>query len=181
MHRMGGIQGIPAGGLQENHYALANSRTIRYIAAIPASRTALSSETEIRCNRLNSASSGLSAAVAWIDPICTRSAAILGLTACCDTTVSPIISTTQSAAGAAKLENVRVRNNRASRIAIPHATPIMCIHHNPYPTIAPAWSRLARIRNAPGATTKLKNTSLPSHTLKPRNSIVRRKVDMLGF
>ena len=44
-----------------------------------------------------------------------------------------------------------------------------------------AWSRLAKIRNAPGATTKLRNTSLPSHKLKPRNSIVRRKIAMLGF
>ena len=40
-----------------------NSRAIRYIAAIPASNTPLSSETEIRCSRLNSASIGLSAAV----------------------------------------------------------------------------------------------------------------------
>ncbi len=160
------------------------SFTIKYIAANPAKSTPLSSETEIRCNRLNSASSGLSAAVAWkawIDPICTRSAAIFGLTACCDTAVSKIISTTQSAVGVAKLANVRVRNKRATRIAIPQTTPIMCIHHNPYPTIAPAWSRLARIRNAPGATTKLRNASLPSHRLKPRNSIVRSKVDMLGF
>ena len=91
------------------------------------------------------------------------------------------MSTTNSAAGVAKLANVRVRNSRARRITIPHTTPIMCIHHNPYPTIAPAWSRLAKIRNAPGATTKLKNTSLPSHRLKPRNSIVRRKLDMERF
>jgi len=91
------------------------------------------------------------------------------------------MSTTNRAAGVAKLANVRVRNNRASRIVIPHTTPIMCIHHNPNPTTAPAWSRLAKIRNAPGATTKLRNTSLPSHRLKPRNSIVRRKLDMEGF
>jgi hypothetical protein len=158
--------------------ALANSLTIKYIAANPASNTPLSSETEIKCKLLNSASSGLPSAVASIDPICTRSAAIFGLTACCDTTVSRIISTTHSAAGATRLANVLVRNNRASRIAIPHTTPIMCIHHNPYPTIAPAWSRLANIRNAPGATTKLSSTSLPSHRLKPRNSIVRRNVDI---
>ncbi len=151
------------------------------MAAIPANSTPLSSETETRCNRLNSASSGLSAAAAWIDPICTRSAAIFGLTACCDTTVSKIISTTQSAAGGAKLANDRVRNSRATRITIPHTTPIMCIHHSPYPTMAPAWSRLAKIRNAPGAATKLRNTSLPSHRLKLRNSVVRSKVAMLGF
>ena len=42
----------------------ANSLTIKYIATNPASNTPLSSETEIRCNRLNSASNGLSAAVA---------------------------------------------------------------------------------------------------------------------
>src|SRR5882672_10358460 len=52
-------------------------------------------------------------------------------------------------------------------IAILHTTPIMCIHHSANPTIVPAWSRLAKIRNAPGATTKLRNTSLPSHKLKP--------------
>src|SRR5207249_10878837 len=46
---------------------------------------------------------------------------------------------------------------------------------SPNPTTAPAWSRLVNIRNAPGATTKLKNTSLPSHRLNPRNSSVRRK------
>ena len=160
---------------------LASSFTIKYKATNPASNTPLSSETEIRCNRPNSASSGLSAAVAWIDPICTRSAAIFGLTQCCDTTVSSIISTTQSAAGVAKLANVRDRNNRASSMVIPHTTPIMCMDHNPYPTMAPAWSRLASIRNAPGAITKLRNTSLPSHRLKPRNSIVRSKVDMRRF
>jgi len=163
------------------HLPAPSSFTIRYTATNPASKTPLSSETEIRCHRLNSASSGLFAAVAWIDPICTRNAAIFGLTACCDTTVSPIINRTHSAADPARLANVRVRTNRATNIAIPQATPIMCIHHNPYPTIAPAWSRLPKIRNAPGATTKLRNTSLPSHTLKPRNSIVRRKVVMLGF
>jgi hypothetical protein len=155
-----------------------NSLTIKNIAANPASSTPLSSETEIRCNLPNSTSNGLSAAVAWIDPICTRSTAIFGLTACCDTTVSRIINATHSAAGVAKLANVRVRANRASRITMPHTTPIMCIHHNANPTIAPAWSLVAKIRNAPGATTKLKNTSLPSHRLSPRNSIVRSKVAM---
>ena len=88
------------------------------------------------------------------------------------------MSITHNAAGAAKLEPVRVRSNLASKIAIPQTTPIMCIHQSPNPTIAPAWSRLAKIRNAPGATTKLRNTSLPSHKLKPRNSIVRSKIDM---
>jgi hypothetical protein len=164
-----------------SHRVTAKSFTIKYIAAKPASRTPLSSETEIRCNRPNSASNGLSAAVAWIDPICVRSAAIFGLTACCDTTVSKIISATQSAGGVARLANVRVLSKRASRIAIPHTTPIMCIHQSAYPTIAPAESRLPNIRKAPGATTKLKNTSLPSHRLKPRNSRVRRKFMMAAL
>src|SRR5258706_9106230 len=155
-----------------------NSLTIKNIAENPASSTPLSSETEIRCNLLNSTSNGLSAAVAWIDPICTRSAAIFGLTACCDTTVSPIISKTHNAAGVAKLANDLVRATRASRITIPQTTPIMCIHHNANPTIAPAWSRLAKIRNAPGATTKLRNASLPSHRLNPRNSSARSKLNM---
>jgi hypothetical protein len=170
-------------GVKTNHYIRgeANSLAMRYIVASPASRTPLSSETEIRCNRLNSDSNGLPSAVAWIEPICIRRAAILGLTVCCDTTVSRIISSTHNAAGVAKLANDRVRNNRASRIAIPHTTPIMCIHQSPYPTITPAWSRLAKIRNAPGATTKLRNMSLPSHRLKPRNSIVRSKIDMGRF
>jgi hypothetical protein len=151
------------------------------MAANPASNTPLSSKTEIRCNFPNSASNGLSADVAWIDPICTRSAAIFGLTACCDSTVSKIISTTQSAAGATKLANVRDRKSRATRIAIPQITPIKCIHQSPFPTIAPAWSRLANIRNALGATTKLKNTSLPSHKLNPRNSRVRSKLVMAAL
>ena len=154
---------------------------MKYMAANPTSRTPLSNETEIRCNLLNSAGSGLSAAFAWkawIDPICTRSPAIFGLTACCETTVRRIISTTHTAAGVAKLANVRVRTSRANRITIPHTTPIMCIHQSAYPTIAPAESRLVSIRNAPGATTKLKNMSLPSHRPSPRNSIVRKKVCM---
>src|SRR6266705_6906706 len=75
--------GQVASRIVEDHRVEANSRTIKYIAAKPASNTPLSSETEIRCNLPNSASNGLSAAVAWIDPICTRSAAIFGLTACC--------------------------------------------------------------------------------------------------
>jgi hypothetical protein len=164
-----------------SHRVISKSFTIKYMAASPASSTPLSSETEIRCNFPNSASRGLSAAVAWIDPICTRSAAIFGLTACCDTTVSKIISTTQSAGGAARLSNVRVLISRASRTTIPQTTPIRCIHHNPYPTIAPAESRLPNIRNAPGATTKLRKTSLPSHKLKPRNSRVRDKFAMAAL
>ena len=118
--------------------AAPDSFTIKYNAANPARITPPSSDAEIRCNRLNSASNGLSAAVAWIDPIRTRSAAIFGLTACCETTVSKIIETTHSAAGVARLANVRVLSSRASRIATPHTTPIMCIHQSPYPTIAPA-------------------------------------------
>ncbi len=162
----------------KSYFPAANSLTIKYKAANPASRTAPSSDAETRCNLPNSASNGLSAAVAWTDPICTRSAAIFGLTACCDTTVSRIINAKHSAAGAARLANARVLTNRASRIAIPQTTPIKCIRPSPNPTIAPAESRLGKIRNAPGATTKLKNTSLPSHKLKPRNSRVRSKFAM---
>jgi len=154
---------------------------MRYIAANPANSTPPSSLTEILCSRLNSTSSGLSAAVACIDPICVRNDAIFGLTVCCETTVSVIINTTHSAAGVAKLANVRVRTSRARRKTIPHTTPIKCIRHNENPTITPAWSRLPSTWNAPGATTKLRKTSLPIHKLKPRNSIVRRKVDMVGF
>src|SRR6267378_6575877 len=40
----------------------------------------------------------------------------------------------------------------------------------------PAASRFPRIVNAPGATTKLRNTSAPSHRLKLNNSIVRKRV-----
>src|SRR5215475_121804 len=40
--------------------------------------------------------------------------------------------------------------------------------------MAPAWSRLAITRNAPGATMKLRKTSLPSQMLSARNSSVRR-------
>ena len=47
-----------------SYWPVANSLTIKYIATNPASNTPLSSETEIRCNRLNSASNGLSATVA---------------------------------------------------------------------------------------------------------------------
>ena len=72
------------------------------MAAIPASNTPLSSSTETRCSRKNAANSGLSAAVAWIDPICTLSVAIRGLTANCEIVVSTIINTTQRAAGVAK-------------------------------------------------------------------------------
>ncbi len=43
---------------------LASSLTIKNMAANPANSTPLSRETEIRCNLLNSASRGLSAAVA---------------------------------------------------------------------------------------------------------------------
>jgi hypothetical protein len=159
----------------------ANSLTIKYIAAKPASRTPLSSNTETRCSFRNASSNGLLAAVASIDPIRTRSAAIRGVTANCEISVSAIINTTHSAAGAAKLANVRVRTNRTNRITTPQAMPIKCIRVSEYPTTAPASSRLARIANAPGATTKLKKISLPSHTLRPRNSIARRTVDMIGF
>jgi len=154
---------------------------MKNIAASPASSTTLSSETEMLCNRRNSASNGLSCAVAWIDPICTRNTAILGLTPTCDATVNAIITTTQSATGATKLPNVRVRASRANKNATPQITPSKCILPSANPTIAPAASRLPSTRNAPGATTKLRNTSLPSHNPKHRNSIVRRSVDIKVF
>jgi hypothetical protein len=164
------------------HFPLAaNSLTSKYMAANPAKSTPLSSITERLCNRSNPTRSGLSAAVAWIDPISVRSFAILGVTPCCDTTVSAIISTTHSATGAAKLANVRVLSSRAAKITMPQTTPMKCIRPSANPTIAPAWSRLPSRENAPGATTKLKKTSLPSHKLKPRNSIVRRTVDIKVF
>jgi hypothetical protein len=149
---------------------------MKYIPSNPANKTPLSSETEMRCNLANSASNGLPSVVASIEPICTRSAAIFGLTACCDTTVNPIISMTHNTTGLTSAGRDRTRPTRATSSTTPHTTPITCIHHSPYPTIAPAWSRLAKIRNAPGATTKLKNTSLPSHKLNARNSTVRKNV-----
>src|SRR6266849_523170 len=158
-----------------------NSRTSRNNAANPANSTPLSSETEMRCNRLNSASNGLSCAVAWIDPICTRNIAILGLTPTCDATVNAIINTTQSATGATKLANVRVRTSRANRKTTPQTAPSTCIRPKANPTIAPAASRLPSTRNAPGATTKLRNTSLPSHNPKHRNSMLRSTVDMICY
>jgi pimeloyl-ACP methyl ester carboxylesterase len=118
--------------------------------------------------------------VASIDPIFTRNSAIRGLTACCDTTVKTIIAITDNAAGFTRLIGEAVRTNRAASNTTPQITPIMCIHHNVYPTIAPDESRLAKIRNAPGATTKLKNTSLPSHKPNARNSTVRKKVNILA-
>jgi hypothetical protein len=153
-----------------------NSLTMKYIPSNPANNTPLSSETERRCSLANSASNGFPSAVASIEPICTRNAAILGLTACCDTTVRPIISATHNTTGLSNAGNERTRPTRATSSTTPHTTPIMCIHHSPYPTMAPAWSRLAKIRNAPGATTKLKNTSLPNHKLNARNSTVRKNV-----
>jgi hypothetical protein len=155
------------------------SLTINHIAKMPANNTPLSNPTETVCSRINSASKGLPASVAAIDPILPRNIAIFGLTATCEITVSPIISTTHNAAGAARIPTLRVRNTRTNRITNPQAIPIQCIRPSEYPTIAPAWSRLNRTENAPGATTKLKNTSLPSHMLKPRNSIARSTVDMV--
>lgn len=170
------------GGIRAIHFPVtASSRTIKYNPANPASSTPLSSASETRCNLLNSVSSGLSANVAWIEPIWVRNTAMRGLTACCEITVSPIINTTHNAAGAARLANVRVRASRTSKKITPHTMPAKCIRHSAYPTIAPAWSRDASTENAPGATTKLKNASLPSHRLKLRNSIVRSKfVNMIS-
>jgi hypothetical protein len=151
---------------------------MNHIPATPAKSTPLSSITETRCHFPNSANSGLPSLVASIDPIFTRNSAIRGFTACCDTTVKTIIAITDKAAGFTRLIGEAVRTNRAASNTTPQITPIMCIHHNVYPTIAPDESRLAKIRNAPGATTKLKNTSLPSHKPNARNSTVRKKVNI---
>ena len=97
------------------------------MAAIPASSTTLSSVTEIRCSLPNAAGSGLSAAVASIEPIRPRSSAIRGVTKICEAVVSSIIATTQSAAGDAKLANVRIRSNRDARITNPHRIPSKCM------------------------------------------------------
>jgi hypothetical protein len=153
---------------------------MKYIQASPANNTPLSSDTEIRCSFPNSASNGFPSAVASIDPIRTRNVAIRGLTACCDRTVNPIISKTHSITGLTDAEIDRTRTMRATSNTTPQTAPIMCIHQSPYPTIAPAWSRLAKIRNAPGATTRLRKTSLPSHKLKARNSSVLKKLNILG-
>jgi hypothetical protein len=161
------------------HETEPNSFTMNHIPATPNKSTPLSSITETRCNFPNSANKGFRSAVASIDPILPRNSAIRGLTACCDTTVSPIISNTHSTTGPAIPATDRVRTNRATSNTMPATTPIMCIHQSECPTIAPAWSRLARTRNAPGATTKLKNTSAPSHKLKARNSTVRKKFDIV--
>ena len=105
---------------------------------MPASSTPLSSPTETVCNRANSASKGLPAAVASIDPICTRNPAILGLTAACEITVNKIINITHKAAGASKAAKLRIRKTRTSKITTPQAIPIRCIRVSEYPTIAPA-------------------------------------------
>ena len=114
------------------------SLTIKNSAAIPANKTPLSSPTEIECRRANSASKGLPAAVASIDPTCTRNTAIFGLTATCEITVSKIITTTHNAAGATKLIKFRVRKTRTNKISTPQTIPIQCILASEYPTIAPA-------------------------------------------
>jgi len=116
----------------------AASRTIRNIAAIPASNTPLSSPTEIACNRANSASKGLPAAVASIDPIRTRNTAILGLTATCEISVKIIINTTHKAAGATKAVKLRIHKIRTNKITKPQTIPTQCIRVSEYPTIAPA-------------------------------------------
>src|SRR5215472_4650768 len=92
--------------------------------------------------------------------------------------VSAIMARTHSATGVSRLAKVFVRAIRARTSTNPQTTPPMCIAPRAYPTMAPAWSRLLKIRNAPGATTKLRNTSLPSHRLKARNSMVRKRLDM---
>ena len=94
---------------------------------MPASKTPLSSPTEIECSLANSASSGLPARVASTDPICTRNTAIFGLTTACEITVSRIIRATHIAAGAPRLPKLRVRKTRTSKITAPHMIPIQCI------------------------------------------------------
>lgn len=143
------------------------SRTIQNNATMPASNTPLSSPTEMECSRANPASKGFPAAVASIDPIRTRNTAILGLTATCEITVKIIITTRHKAAGATSAVKLRIRKTRTNKITTPQTIPIQCIRPSEYPTIAPAWSRLASTENAPGATTKLKNTSLPSQMPNP--------------
>ena len=133
------------------------------------------------CSRANSASKGLPAAVASIEPICARNTAILGLTATCEITVKRIINATHPATGASIAAKLLIRRTRTSKIATPQRIPIQCIRPSEYPTIAPASFRLASTENAPGATTKLKNTSLPSQMLSPRNSIARRVFDIVLF
>jgi len=124
--------------LDPPHYLRAASFTIQNNAAIPASNTPLSSPTEVVCSRANSASKGLPAAVASIDPICSRNTAILGLTATWEITVSKIINITHKATGATKSVKLRILKTRASKIATPQTIPIQCIRVSEYPTIAPA-------------------------------------------
>src|SRR5258708_18756635 len=108
-------------------YRTAASFTSQTIAAIPASNTPLSRATEMVCNRANSASKGFPATVASIDPICTRSTAILGLTATCEITVKIIISTTHQPTGAPTALKLRTRNTRTNKITTPQTIPIQCI------------------------------------------------------
>src|SRR6266481_2880329 len=107
--------------------------TIKSSAATPPSNTPLSNPTEIVCNRANSASKGFPAAVASIDPICTRSTAILGLTATCEITVKMIINITHNAAGATKEVKLRIRKSRTNKITTPQTIPIQCIRVSEYP------------------------------------------------
>ncbi len=114
------------------------SLTVKNNAANPVSNTPLSNPTEIVCNRPNSARNGFPAAVASIDPICTLSTAIRGLTATCEITVSTIINVTHKAAGATKAVKLRIRKSRTNKITAPQTIPIQCIRPSEYPTIAPA-------------------------------------------
>src|SRR5882724_3145332 len=114
------------------------SLTVKNNAANPVSNTPLSNPTEIVCNRPNSARNGFPAAVASIDPICTLSTAIRGLTATCEITVSTIINVTHKAAGATKAVKLRIRKSRTNKITPPQTIPIQCIRPSEYPTIAPA-------------------------------------------
>ena len=61
---------------------------MKYIPSNPASKTPLSSATDTRCSFVNRESNGFPAGVASIEPICTRNAAIFGLT---DFLANPLI------------------------------------------------------------------------------------------
>ena len=62
----------------------------------------------------------------------------ISLTVNCETAVSAIIKTTQSAAGVTRLAMVLVRISRASNNTTPQAIPARCIRVSEYPTMAPA-------------------------------------------
>jgi hypothetical protein len=164
----------------EHFHGFVVSRTSRYMPARPSSRTAPSKATERWCNRSNSTRRGSVSAVFCTDTISLFSAAIRLLTVNCEAAVSNTINTTHSAAALVKLPKSCVRASRDARNTSPKAIPAKCNRPSANPTIIPAASRFPRIANAPGATTKLRNASAPSHRPKLKNSIVRKKVVTKG-